>query len=69
MSAVTLTSSVDIARYQLLVLRGAVKMEAFGMKKHGRSATMTARLMFNLPVGVSREVIIEHLNEAIKEFE
>lgn len=69
MSAVSLTSSVDIARYQLLAIRGAVKMEALGMKKRGRSATMTARLMFNLPVGVSREIIIEKLNEAIKEFE
>lgn len=66
MSAVL--TGTQIARFQLVALRGAVKLEKLGMKRRGKSATMIARQMFNLPVGTSRDVLIERLTECIEEF-
>jgi hypothetical protein len=51
-----------------MALRSAVKLEAAGMKKRGKSATAIVREHFKLPVGTSREVLVERLNKCIEEF-
>lgn len=57
------------ALFQLCALKGAVKLEANGMKRCGKSATLIVRQMFNFPVGTSRDVLVERLEQEIKEFQ
>jgi hypothetical protein len=64
----TLTGNA-LTYFQLVSLKGAVKLEAKGMKRRGKSATMIVRQMFNLPVGTSRDVLVERLEQEIKEFQ
>lgn len=63
----TLTGNA-LTYFQLATLKGAVKLEDKGMKRRGKSATMIVRKMFNLPTSTSRAVLIERLEQEMKEF-
>lgn len=65
----TAMTGLAIARFQLVVLKGAVKLESKGMKRRGRSATTIVRQMFNEPASTSRDVLIQKLEAAIQEFD
>lgn len=64
----TTLTGLAIARFQLMALRSAVKLEAKGMKRRGKSATMIVRQHFGLPTGTTREVLIEKLDKCLEEF-
>lgn len=59
-------AGVHVAR--LAALKAGVKLEARGMTRRGKSCTMIVRQMFNLPVGTSRDTLIERLEKEIKEY-
>ena len=59
--------SGDVHYARLAALKGGVKLEARGLKRHGKSCTMVVRQMFNLPVGTSRDVLIERLEKEMEE--
>ena len=56
-----------IAFVRLVALRGAVKMEALGMKRRGRSATVLAKELLGLKKGARRQVVLDALNAAIEQ--
>ena len=64
----TVLTGNALSRFQLCALKSAVKLEDKGMKRHGKSATMIVKQMFNLPVGTPRSQLIERLEQEIKEF-
>lgn len=56
--------------YRLKCIAKGIELEAKGMKiSRGKSCTMVARQMFGLSTGVSRQVVLERLQQEIKEFE
>ena len=63
----TLTGNA-LTYFQLSSLKGAVKLEDKGMKRRGKSATMIVRQMFGFPVGTARSVLVERLEQEMKEF-
>lgn len=63
--AVVLDTPEQIERYRLAVLRSAVKLEALGMKRRGRSATVCAKEQLGLPRNTPREEIVRILTEMI----
>ena len=64
----TTEAKSEIKLYQLLALRGAVKLESKGLKhSSGRSMTAQARREFNLKRNVPRETVIELINQKIEE--
>jgi hypothetical protein len=56
-----------IAFVRLVTLRGAVKMEALGLKRRGRSATVIAKELLGLKKGARRQTVIDALNAEIEE--
>ena len=52
-----------IAKFQLRALLGAVQLEAKGMTRRGRSATVLAKEQLGLPKSTPREVVIAKLRE------
>ena len=56
-----------IAFVRLVALRGAVKMEALGMKRRGRSATVLAKELLGLSKGARRQTVLDALNAAIEQ--
>lgn len=58
-----------ITHFQLLAWRGAVKLEALGMTRHGRSATAIVRDHFKMKKGTPRDKVLERLNEEIAKSE
>jgi len=56
-----------IAFVRLVALRGAVKMEALGLKRSGRSATVIAKELLGLSKGARRQSVIDALTAAIEE--
>ena len=63
---IVLSAPEDIERYRLLALRGAVKLEAVGMKRRGRSAKAIAADLLGVSVRTSHERIIFLLTVAIQ---
>lgn len=54
--------------HQWVVLKGAVKLEGFGMRhSSGRTANMLAKESLDLPKNTSFDVLIEKLEEKIEE--
>jgi hypothetical protein len=65
-----LTTPEQIGRFQLLSLRGAVKLEALGMKhSSGRSATAAAKRLLKLSRGAKRETVLAAIEAALKQGE
>ena len=60
-----LTTPEQIQRYQLCVLRAAVKLEAQGLKRRGRSATVLAKEQLGLAKSTPRDTVIQRLTELI----
>jgi hypothetical protein len=56
-----LTTPAQIAAYQMAQLRQMVKLEAIGMKRRGRSATMEAKLVLGLNKSTKREEVLARL--------
>jgi hypothetical protein len=64
MSASSRTSA-EIALFRLATLRAAVKLEALGLKRKGRSATAIARAELGAPRTATRAVLIAALDDCI----
>lgn len=64
----TITGS-QIDRFQLVALRGAVKLEKLGMKRRGQSAAMIAKNQFDLPKSTKYDDVIARITKAIEEFD
>lgn len=62
----TINTPEGIARFQLLALRGAVSLEAKGMKRRGRSATVCAKEQLGLPRSAKREEVLQKIEELLK---
>lgn len=63
----TIDTPEGIEHYRLCALKGAVKLEALGMKRRGQSATMIAKNELGLSRGVGRDVVLHKLEEKIEE--
>lgn len=59
MTAIVLDTPEKIARFRLLTLRGALKLEILGMKKRGQSAYQTLK---NEGYTGTRAQVLEQLN-------
>ena len=57
-----LTKPEQIERYRLATIRAAVKLEALGMTRSGKSATSIAKEILGLPKSTKRETVIHALN-------
>ena len=55
--------------FRLITLRGAIRMEAMGMKRKGTPATVIVRKMFKLGSGASRTEVLARLQQEIEEFQ
>ena len=60
-----LDTPAQINRYRLVTLRQAIKLEALGLKRGGKSANTIACQLLGLPKGTRRATTIAHLNELI----
>jgi hypothetical protein len=56
-----LTTQAQIDAFQMAQLRTMIKLEAKGMKRNGRSATMTAKELLGLKRSASREMVLAHV--------
>lgn len=56
-----LTTPEQIAAFQMAQLRTMIKLEAKGMQRNGRSATMTAKELLGLKRSASREMVLAHV--------
>ena len=56
-----LTTQPQIRAYEMAQLRVMIKLEAKGMKRKGRSATMTAKELLGLKRTASREMVLAHV--------
>jgi len=56
-----LTTQAQIAAFQMAQLKVMIKLEAKGMKRNGRSATMTAKELLGLKRTASREMVLAHV--------
>ena len=56
-----LTIQAQLAAYEMLQLKAMIKLEAKGMKRNGRSATMTAKELLGLKRSASREMVLAHV--------
>ena len=61
-----LTTPEQIERYRLAALRAAVRLEAVGMKKRGRSAAAISRELLGLPRSAPYPAIIDELTQRIE---
>lgn len=64
---VVANTPADIAAFQIIALKGAVKLEMLGMKRRGRAATVIAREQFNLPKSMSKSKVYEFLVAKVEE--
>lgn len=55
----------QINRFRLVSLRSAVKLEAAGMTRRGKSATSIARAEMKLPKSASRDDVLKALDAAL----
>lgn len=55
----------NIPIYQLMVWRGAIKLEKLGMKRHGPSALAIAKKHFNLPMRTTYDEVIARIQKEI----
>ena len=53
----TLTTPEQISAFQLLALRGALKLEAFGMKRRGESAFSIIKRRFGLKAASAKALV------------
>lgn len=65
----TLIEGAAIDRFQLVVLRSAVKLEKLGMKRRGTSATAIAKARFGLKRNATHDDVIARIGAAIEEFD
>ena len=56
-----LTIQAQLAAYEMAQLKAMIKLEAKGMKRKGRSATMTAKELLGLKRTASREMVLAHV--------
>lgn len=60
-----LSTPEQINRFRLVSLRSAVKLEAAGMTRRGKSATSIARTEMKLPKSASRDDVLKALDAAL----
>jgi hypothetical protein len=60
-----ITTPDGIARFQLIALRGAVRLEIAGMHRRGRPATAVARELLGLPRSTKKADVLAALNAII----
>ena len=53
-----LTTPAQIQLFQLVQLKAMIKLEALGMTRKGRSATVVAKELFGLKKSTKREVVL-----------
>jgi hypothetical protein len=53
-----LTTPAQIQLYQLVQLKAMIKLEALGMTRKGRSATVVAKELLGLKRSTKREVVL-----------
>jgi len=59
----TLTTPDQISRFQLVTLRGAVKLEKAGLRhSSGKRASVTAKALLGLPKGAKLDQVLEALD-------
>lgn len=58
-----------IRLFHLLSLRGAVKLEKLGMRRHGKSAKSVAIEEFGLAKRAKHDEVIERINQEIRYWE
>lgn len=63
-----ITSKDQILQAKLIVLRAAVRLEALGMTKRGKSATRAARELLGYPPNTHREELINALTALIDSY-
>ena len=56
-----------IARFQLVVWRGAVKLEKLGMKRRGKSCVSIVRQHFGMKKTASFDEVLERLNRELED--
>jgi hypothetical protein len=61
-----LTTPEQIDTFRLMSMRSMVKLEALGMKRRGRSATVIAKEYLGLPKSTKREEVVAKLTEQIE---
>ena len=58
-----LTTPAEISRFQLVALRGAVKLEKAGMRhSSGKRASVAAKALLGLPKGAKLDQVLEALD-------
>lgn len=65
----TIITGSNITIYQLVVWKGAIKLEKLGMKRHGPSVMSIAKKHFNLPMRTSHDEVIARIQEEINNAE
>lgn len=61
----TIITGGNIAIYQLMVWKGAIKLEKAGMRRHGPSVMSLAKKHFNLPMRTTHDEVIARIQKAI----
>ena len=63
-----ITEKDKILRYQLMVLRQGIMLEALGMKKHGKSCLSIAKKTLGYSARTNRDEILRALDALINTF-
>lgn len=61
-----LTTPAQIQLFQLVQLKAMVQLEALGMTRKGRSATVVAKELLGLKRSTKREVVLDKLVDKIQ---
>jgi len=64
--SISISTPEGIARLQLISVRGALKLEALGMKSRGGSLRKPWAVRLGLKPSTSREALIAHLTALIE---
>jgi hypothetical protein len=62
-----LTTPAEIQLFQLVQLKAMIKLEALGMTRKGRSATVVAKELLGLKKSTKREVVLAMIVARVEE--
>ncbi len=61
----TIITGSNIAIYQLMAWRCAIKLEKLGMRRHGRSALSIAKEHFGMPKRTTHDEVLARIQKEI----
>lgn len=64
-----LTTPSQIERFRWVSIRGGLKLEKLGLKKHGKSCRQVVLQASGLPVSTKYDELIQWCTDRIEEFE